>query len=70
MVAHDPSKAPAALALWREREMGFPRFTRRMTPDAMDFASGAWDAAVRAVRADADRLSGNCEETEKTGQPE
>jgi hypothetical protein len=31
-----------ALELWREREMHFPPFTRRMTPDAMDKASGTW----------------------------
>lgn len=41
-----------ALRLWREREMRFPAFTRRMTPDDLDRVSGAWariteDAAQR-----------------------
>jgi hypothetical protein len=31
-----------ALRLWREREMMFPRFVRRMEPDALDWATGAW----------------------------
>ena len=31
------------LRLWREREMQFPAFTRRMTPDAMDYQTGVWD---------------------------
>ncbi|ARO53960.1 hypothetical protein B2G69_07220 [Methylorubrum zatmanii] len=35
-----------ALRLWREREMRFPAFTRRMKPDALDHASGAWARAV------------------------
>lgn len=35
-----------ALRLWREREMRFPAFVRRMTPDALDHAGGAWALAV------------------------
>lgn len=35
-----------ALRLWREREMRFPALTRRMSPDALDHASGAWALAV------------------------
>lgn len=35
-----------ALAIWREREATFPRFTRRMAPDEIDRASGAWAAVV------------------------
>lgn len=31
-----------ALRLWREREMGLPAFVRRMTPDDLDMATGAW----------------------------
>lgn len=31
-----------ALEIWRKREMQFPKFTRRMTPDAFDMESGAW----------------------------
>ena len=31
-----------ALELWREREMVFPERVRRMKPDDMDRASGAW----------------------------
>jgi hypothetical protein len=42
-----------ALRLWREREMRFPSFTRRMAPDALDHASGAW---TRLVEETAERL--------------
>lgn len=38
-----------ALAMWREREMTFPRFTRRMSPDAMDMVSGAWALMLAAT---------------------
>jgi hypothetical protein len=31
-----------ALELWRERELTFPPFARRMHPDAIDYATGAW----------------------------
>lgn len=31
-----------ALELWREREMAFPARCRRMTPDSLDMATGAW----------------------------
>lgn len=31
-----------ALELWRRREMTFPPGYRRMKPDAMDYATGAW----------------------------
>jgi hypothetical protein len=40
-----------ALELWREREMEFPAFTRRMTPDAIDRMSGAWSRIVAVVAA-------------------
>lgn len=40
-----------ALRLWREREMRFPAFARRMTPDALDHASGAWALAVEEAAA-------------------
>lgn len=39
-----------ALELWRHREMTFPGFTRRMTPDALDRASGAWARMLEAAR--------------------
>jgi hypothetical protein len=43
-----------ALRLWRERELGFPPRTRRMAPDALDVASGAWalmvEEAERQIR--------------------
>jgi hypothetical protein len=39
-----------ALDLWRRREMYWPAFVRRMTPDALDTCSGAWDRALRAAR--------------------
>jgi hypothetical protein len=35
-----------ALAIWREREATFPRFTQRMTPDKMDMETGAWARVV------------------------
>jgi hypothetical protein len=31
-----------ALDLWRRREVQFPPFCRRMVPDGVDRASGAW----------------------------
>lgn len=31
-----------AMRIWREREEGFPAFTRRMKPDDLDYRSGAW----------------------------
>lgn len=31
-----------ALRLWREREMSLPAFVRRMRPDDLDMATGAW----------------------------
>jgi hypothetical protein len=31
-----------ALEIWRERELSFPDRVRRMTPDVLDRASGAW----------------------------
>lgn len=47
-----PNLDAAALRLWREREMCFPAFARRMTPDAYDMVSGAWARCL----ADADLL--------------
>ncbi|WP_072389853.1 hypothetical protein [Hyphomicrobium sp. CS1GBMeth3] len=35
-----------ALELWREREMQFPAFCRRMTPDALDRSTGAWEGMM------------------------
>lgn len=35
-----------ALEFWRKRELTFPRLVRRMTPDDLDFASGAWAKAL------------------------
>lgn len=35
-----------ALELWREREMAFPARCRRMMPDAIDMATGAWMSCV------------------------
>lgn len=40
-----------ALAIWRERELGFPPRVRRFTPDAMDKESGAWRACMIEARA-------------------
>jgi hypothetical protein len=39
-----------ALAMWRRREMAYPRFVRRMTPDALDRVSGAWARMLEAAR--------------------
>ena len=35
-----------AMELWREREMQFPERVRRMKPDEIDYASGAWAGCV------------------------
>lgn len=35
-----------ALELWREREMDFPPRVRRMNPDALDMATGAWASCL------------------------
>lgn len=40
-----------ALELWREREMTFPKFCRRMTPDDIDMVSGAWARCIRRAEA-------------------
>lgn len=37
-----PEVEQRALELWRERELTLPERTRRMSPDAIDKASGAW----------------------------
>jgi hypothetical protein len=34
--------AQQALARWEERELGFPARVRRMVPDELDCATGAW----------------------------
>lgn len=39
-----------ALEMWRRRELTYPRFVRRMTPDALDRASGAWTRMLEAAR--------------------
>lgn len=40
-----------ALAMWRLREMDFPPRVRRMNPDAIDRATGAWQMIVAAAAA-------------------
>jgi len=40
-----------ALAMWRQREATFPKFTQRMTPDNIDRSSGAWAAMLLQARA-------------------
>ena len=44
-----------AMRIWREREDGFPAFTRRMKPDDLDHRSGAWGHIFAMAKA---RLSG------------
>lgn len=39
-----------AMRIWREREMRFPAFVRRMTPDDLDHQSGAWAHVFVAAR--------------------
>jgi hypothetical protein len=39
----------AAIELWRKREMDFPPRVRRMSPDAIDMASGAWHLVLAAA---------------------
>jgi hypothetical protein len=39
-----------ALRMWREREMTFPKFTRRMTPDRLDINTGAWARMLAEAR--------------------
>lgn len=41
----DDLRRRAALRLWREREMRFPVFARRMNPDDLDLDTGAWALA-------------------------
>ncbi len=41
-----------ALAAWRRRELQFPPFVRRMTPDALDFATGAYPPSTYTISAD------------------
>lgn len=35
-----------ALEIWQAREMNFPHRVRRMKPDVMDRATGAWDRCL------------------------
>lgn len=35
-----------ALEIWREREMQLPERVRRMRPDEIDYASGAWLSCI------------------------
>lgn len=44
-----PSVEARALELWQRREMGFPAFVRRMRPDALDHATGAWALCLKAA---------------------
>ena len=48
---HDRSVIDHALRLWREREMQFPPRVRRMMPDDLDIATGAWAACIEAALA-------------------
>jgi hypothetical protein len=36
-----------ALVIWREREDGYPPRVRRMAPDDLDKASGAWGRVMQ-----------------------
>ena len=52
-----------ALAMWQRRELTNPGFTRRMTPDDIDRATGAWagmvdlaHAAIEAMREPTDAM--------------
>jgi hypothetical protein len=40
-----------ALAIWVAREANLPRFTRRLRPDDIDRASGAWSQCLAQARA-------------------
>jgi len=40
-----------ALRMWREREMALPARVRRVHPDDLDRASGAWDLMLAAALA-------------------
>lgn len=39
-----------ALSIWKEREQRFPAFVRRPAPDAIDYATGAWDLVFAEAR--------------------
>lgn len=40
-----------ALQMWRQRELQFPAYARRMTPDDIDRATGAWGAMLARAEA-------------------
>ena len=46
-----------ALEMWQQREMDFPPRVRRMHPDALDMASGAW---ARCLLMAQEELSEQC----------
>lgn len=50
-----------ALQLWREREMTFPAYCRRMAPDDIDRDTGAWAGMV--ARATALTMGGPASQT-------
>lgn len=43
-----------ALRIWREREMRFPPRVRRLVPDDLDLALGAWAIVVEAAKKEFD----------------
>lgn len=50
-MAHSPDIEALALQLWREREMHFPAYCRRMEPDDVDRTTDAWAGMIyRAER--------------------
>lgn len=57
-----------ALEIWRKREMGFPKFTRRMTPDDLDHATGAWWRVVQQAREEMSRGLDERDHHEHPGQ--
>ena len=45
-----------ALEIWQERELAFfPPRVRRMKPDSIDYASGAWASVVERAKSECNR---------------
>lgn len=47
-----PAIERRALEIWRDQELGYPSFVRRMSPDTLDRATGAWDRVLAEAAAE------------------
>lgn len=51
-----------ALDIWKQRELQFPERVRRMKPDKLDMASGAWQLLMTCAEKGHDLVPGRHEQ--------